>query len=160
MYVPYMTSQRRLNTQQKSDIYRWNPLQIWGHEHKWEKTLEYFSGYQLETVSDLVARVHQMLLAPSHDSRHTIKTKYSHRYVRPNSVFIYDLKSANWNWYIAYSREFIFLPHSNFKLPKLGGCIIIEVHTLCRAGIQIKCTIVSLCSVFHKVALTEIPKVL
>lgn len=53
-------------------------LKIWGHEHKWEKTLEYFSGYKLETVSDLVARVHQMLLSPSHESRHTIKTKYSH----------------------------------------------------------------------------------
>ena len=56
-------------------------LQIWGHEHKWEKTLEYFSGYKLEAVSDLIARVHQMLLAPSHESKHTIKTKYSHRYV-------------------------------------------------------------------------------
>jgi len=53
-------------------------LKIWGHEHKWERTLEYFSGYKLEAVSDLVARVHQMLLAPSHESRHTIKTKYSH----------------------------------------------------------------------------------
>jgi len=53
-------------------------LKIWGHEHKWEKTLEYFSGYKLEAVSDLIARVHQMLLAPSHESKHTIKTKYSH----------------------------------------------------------------------------------
>lgn len=55
-------------------------FKIWGHEHKWEKTLEYFSGYKLEAVSDLVSRLHQMLLVPSHESRHTTKTKtkYSH----------------------------------------------------------------------------------
>ena len=72
-------------------------LQIWGHEHKWEKTLEYFSGYKLEAVSDLIARVHQMLLAPSHESKHTIKTKYSHRYV--SSCFLKPF----WNfWTTAY----------------------------------------------------------
>ena len=53
-------------------------FKIWGHEHEWEKTLEHFSGHRLETVSDLVARLHQMLLAPSHEPSHTIKTKYSH----------------------------------------------------------------------------------
>jgi len=53
-------------------------LKIRGLEHEWQKNLEYFSGYKLEEVSDLVARVHRMLLAPPHESRNTIRTKYSH----------------------------------------------------------------------------------
>jgi len=45
----------------------------------WEKTLEYYSGYNLEECKPIVYRLHKMLLKPPHETRRTIRTKYEHQ---------------------------------------------------------------------------------
>ena len=48
----------------------------------WEATLEYYSGHKLQgdLVQKLVAKLLKVLQAPPHESRNTIRTKYSHRW--------------------------------------------------------------------------------
>ena len=73
----------------------------------WQTTLEYYSGYTLGQVSHLIDRLHRMLQAPPHESRNTIRTKYSHRY-------------GNRHQSVKYLTRMLIVPYLLQRFPQSG----------------------------------------
>lgn len=53
-------------------------LKIIGVENPWNPTLQYYSGYSVDDLSDLTHRIHQFLRKPMTQFK-TIRSKYSHK---------------------------------------------------------------------------------